>query len=213
MTIAKADEDQLKAMAEDDDDEDDDKALAQFRERRLQELKQRAAKYRFGDVYPIGKDDWVREVSEASKAAWVVVHLFQDSIVECRIVEEIFTKLSAKFRDVKFVKIRSTQAIENWPDKNLPAIFVYHDGVLNSQLITLTSIGGKSATADGKLEILRYFRSKLLLFVVVDLEWWLAERKAVETDLEDDPRNLTGKKSMTRINRRELHDSDDDLDD
>jgi hypothetical protein len=64
-------------------------------------MKQKAARERFGDVsrlrerraleetsdpsgwvglqvVEITKDDWVREVTEASKSCWVVVHLYQD---------------------------------------------------------------------------------------------------------------------------------------
>ena len=114
-------------------------------------MKQHAVKYRFGDVVGIGKDDWLREVTEASKAHWVIVHLYQDSVIECQLMDEAFIVLAAKFKDVKFVKIRSTQAIENWPDKNLPAIFVYHDGILNCQIITAAALGGKRMGADGKI--------------------------------------------------------------
>lgn len=56
----------------------------------------------------------------------------------------------AKFKDVKFLKIRATQAVENWPEKNCPTLFVYHEGVLQHQFMTLKSLGGTSLTADGK---------------------------------------------------------------
>ena len=59
-------------------------------------------------------------------------------------------RLAPKFKYIKFVKIRSTQAIENWPEKNLPTVFFYHGGELNTQLITLSAVGGKKMTADGK---------------------------------------------------------------
>lgn len=55
----------------------------------------------------------------------------------------------AKFRDVKFVKIRSAQAIENWPELNLPTLFVYHKGVLQQQMITLKAVGGLNVTPEG----------------------------------------------------------------
>lgn len=115
------------------------------------ELKKAAFTNRFGDVIGIGKDDWIREVTEGSKDCWVVVHLYQDSVVECNIVEEALDELAKKFRNVKFVKIRSTQAIENWPDRNLPTIFAYNEGVLKKQLITLKQVGGKHMKHDGKL--------------------------------------------------------------
>lgn len=124
-----------------EEDLDDENYLREYRERRLNELRLQAVKNRFGDVLGIGKDDWIREVTESSNANWVVVHLFQDSVIECQIVEESFIILAKKFKYVKFVKIRSTQAIENWPDKNLPAIFCYHEGILKKhfKIRSLTS--------------------------------------------------------------------------
>jgi Phosducin len=110
----------------------------------------------------------VRDVTECSRSCWVAAHLYQDSVVECRLVEEAMMRLAPKFKYIKFVKIRSTQAIENWPEKNLPTVFFYHGGELKTQLITLTSVGGKKMTADGKtfvthlLSPLHYFRNQLL---------------------------------------------------
>eukprot|EP01035_Chromulina_nebulosa_P031885 gene31885-42528_t len=153
-----------------EDEFDDNRALNEYREKRLRELKESQVKNRFGDVLGIGKDDWIREVTDCSKTCWVVVHLYQDSVVECQLVDEAFIILSTKFKYVKFVKIRSTQAIENWPDRNLPTIFAYHEGVLQKQLVTLKQIGGKTMKAS-------------------DLEWWLAENDIVNSELEENPRS------------------------
>ena len=130
---------------------DDNKTLNKYRDKRLQELKEQAVRNRFGDVLVINKDDWVREVTDGSNSSWVVVHLYQDSVVECQLVEEALTFLAPKFKYVKFAKIRSTQAIENWPDRNLPAIFAYHHGTLQCQLVTLSSVGGKRMTHAGNI--------------------------------------------------------------
>lgn len=75
---------------------------------------------------------------------------------------------------MKCVKIKALQAIENWPESNLPTLFVYHKGVLQHQLMTLKSFGG-----GGRL------RGR-------DLEWWLASRGIVKSELEEDPRNDDG---------------------
>lgn len=73
-------------------------------------------------------------------------------------------RLAPKFKYIKFVKIRSTQAIENWPEKNLPTVFFYHGGELKTQLITLSSVGGKKMTADGKSAAVTRSRSPLYYF-------------------------------------------------
>jgi hypothetical protein len=130
-------------------------------------------------------------VTDASQTCWVVVLLYVNSLVDCGVMENVLIQLAKKFMKVKFLKIRSTSAIENWPERNLPTIFVYHDGELQDQLLTLKSLGGSSMTADGtvppSLVILKSFHS-LFLNGFVDFEWWLAERNIVDSDLTEDPR-------------------------
>ena len=94
----------------------------------------------------ISKDEWITHVTDASKApnTYVIAHLYQDSVIECRLLEEVLITLASKFKYVKFVRIRSTQAVENWSDKNLPTLFIYKDGELKIQLLTLKEVHGKN---------------------------------------------------------------------
>jgi hypothetical protein len=124
---------------------------------------------RFGTIYEITKDEWVREVTECSHTCHVLVHLYQDYVEDCRLMDDTLQIVAQKFKYVKILRIRSTQASENWPDSNLPTIFVYDKGQLAHTLSTLKDVGGKSMTA-------------------VDLEWWLATRKVVQSELEGNPR-------------------------
>lgn len=125
----------------------------------MRELKEELKLNRFGDVYEISKNEWMTEVTEASKSCWVVVLLYVNSLVDCGVMESVMIQLAKKFMKVKFLKIRSTSAIENWPESNLPTIFVYHDGELQDQLLTLKSLGGASMIADGRLLLLIEFIS------------------------------------------------------
>lgn len=102
--------------------------------------------------------------------SWVLVHLYQDGLVECRLMDECLGALAKRFRYVKFIKIRSTQAVENWPDSKLPTLFLYRDGVLKTQSITLSQFGGKTMKPE-------------------DVEWWLAGLQVVtDSELNEDPR-------------------------
>lgn len=119
---------------------------------------------RFGKVFEISKDEWISEVTEASKQCWVVVLLYSNSILDCNLMENIMTQLASKFMKVKFLKIRSTSAIENWPERNLPTVFAYHEGELQSQVLTLKSLGGSTITPDGK--IVSNLLSSIALFLL-----------------------------------------------
>jgi hypothetical protein len=133
-----------------EDDFSDSRMLESYREQRLQEMKQKMVQNRFGDVTEIVKAEWVREVTEGSQTCAVLVHLYQDALVECQIMDEMLRRLAPKFKYLKCLRIKSDQAIENWPDRNCPALFIYTNGSLKTQIITLKELGGKIATADGK---------------------------------------------------------------
>ena len=71
--------------------------------------------------------------------------------MECRLLEKVLTQVAHKFKAVKFTKIVSTSAVENWPDYNLPTLFVYHEGELKTQTLGIKKLGGRSITPAGKL--------------------------------------------------------------
>lgn len=63
-------------------------------------------------------------------------HLFSKivfSIQVCSLLTEYMNHLARKFPATKFVKSISTTCIPNYPDSNLPTIFVYHEGDLKHQ--------------------------------------------------------------------------------
>lgn len=130
------------------------------------------------------------------------------SVEECRILEEVLQRVARKFRAVKFVKIIATAAVENWPDRNLPTLFVYRGGELRTQLLGIKRIGGRGVTPEGgwdsayvhgRSDRRRNKRKRLTTFFPVphtDLEWWLASQKIVETEMEEDPRAASKKGSV-----------------
>ena len=89
------------------------------------------------------------EVTEASLSCWVVVHLFNDSLMECTVMGEALLDVAARFQDVKFVKIKSTTAVENWPDENLPTLFLYRTEELQHKSLTLRALHGLSMKSEG----------------------------------------------------------------
>jgi hypothetical protein len=155
---------------EEEDEFGDDGFLQKFREARLAELKASRAANVFGTVNEITKADWMREVNEASKGFWVVCHLYADHVDECQVMHGLLARFAAKFRAVKVLRIVSRQAVENYPDDRTPGLFCYRDGELQHQLVTMRQDGLHGLrTRDG------------------DLEWWLAAKGVVATDLEAAP--------------------------
>lgn len=61
--------------------------------------------------------------------------------------------LAAKYPTVKFLKSISTTCIPNYPDKNLPTIFVYFEGDMKKQLAGPLEFRGPNLTQDGKFYV------------------------------------------------------------
>ncbi|KAJ0407593.1 hypothetical protein ATCC90586_006236 [Pythium insidiosum] len=132
----------LDELDEMEDDYDDDMELMRIRERRIAQMRAQAARNKFGDVLPITKDDWTREVTDASKETWVIAYLWDSALQECRLMDEVLREVAKRHRDVKFVSIQALACIENWPSRNCPTLFMYHEGELKNQLLGIRKLGG-----------------------------------------------------------------------
>jgi hypothetical protein len=139
-----------KEKADDGDDEDeddylleDDEFLDRYRQQRLEELQEEKSKVKgenveFGEVVLIARDEWNRHVNEDSMKHWVVVCLTSSDTERTGRVEEAVRQLAGDYRMTKFILIPSRSAIPNWPDSNLPSIFLYRHGKMQSELVRLS---------------------------------------------------------------------------
>jgi len=151
------------------DDEEDRKFMESYRKKRMMEMKAKRAREAYGDVYQLSRADYEKEMVEGSKDKWVILHLYQDSKIECRLLANHLRTIAARKKDVKFLKIVATDCIEDYPDRNCPTLIAYHEGKMQKQFVGLSDFGGKKMVAD-------------------DLEYVLAQFGVCETDIETNPR-------------------------
>lgn len=109
---ATADADQLVTLIEGDNvDSDDERMFEEYKRKRLHEMKKEEKNGRFGSMEPLAREDFVKEVTEGSKAdpdgeqiedqddddeessprlkgTGVVVFLFKDSCVDCIVLRQ-----------------------------------------------------------------------------------------------------------------------------
>jgi Phosducin len=149
----------------------------------------------YGQVYPLQKPDYAKDVTEASSKAFVLVNLTSSlgTNVESRVLTELWRQMAVKYGDVKFCEIRADMCIEGYPERNTPTILVYKDGDINRQLVTLRELNGVRSSME-------------------DLERVLVEVGAIkENDARlrskdsDDEDVQKGRKTV----RRKVHDEDD----
>ncbi|KAJ1665990.1 phosducin [Coemansia sp. RSA 1813] len=136
--LEKLDLDELDEL----EDEEDDQILQQYRQQRMAEMQAQVDKEKFGELFQISEPDYKTEVTLASRDTWIVVHLFRDSIPECKLMNKHLALLAQQYRSTKFVKIISVECIHNYPDANLPTLLVYGKGDMRGQLVRLDKFGG-----------------------------------------------------------------------
>lgn len=150
------------------EDELDEKVFLEYRQKRLAEMKASLKVATFGEVIEITGKDYIQEVNQAGEGIWVILHLYKQGIPLSSLINQHINGLANKFPKVKFVKSLASLCIPNYPDHNLPTIFVYQNGELKKQFI------GES-----------FFNSALKQD---ELEWTLSKTGAFQTNLESDPR-------------------------
>lgn len=151
------------------EDEEDERILLEYRRKRIAEMKELANKSKYGEVKEISGEDYVQEVNNAGEDIWVVLHLYKSGIPLCTLINQYLANLARKFPATKFLKSISTTCIPNWPDSNLPCIFVYHSGNMIKQFIGPIELRGMKLTE-------------------AELEWLLGQAEAVPTKITEDPK-------------------------
>jgi len=177
------------------EDQVEEDTLEAYRAKRVQQLKDKAKREKFGAVFQIYESDYKKQVTEASAepGVWVVVHLFSAVSDESGILSQCMDVLARKFKAVKFVKIKASEAIRNYPESKCPTVLLYTKGDLAQQLVGPGLFGGVNATPNS-------------------VEWALAGFKVLETELEESPIKPGGSKTVTvRQKATKSADSDDDF--
>lgn len=100
------------------------------------------------------KPDYQRDVTEASKNSFVLVHLTssQGANTESRLLTELWRELARLFGDIKFCEIKADMCIEGYPEKNTPTILLYKDGDIKRQIVTLKELRGQNTVLEGQYQ-------------------------------------------------------------
>jgi hypothetical protein len=110
---------ELRELGQDSHDDETERMIERLRRQRIAEL-QKEEKSRFGRVYPIGRDDYTREVTEASKidiegdqgkGTGVVCFLYKDGRVLLLVSHQAVLMVFSAFLAV----IKHSNKSEFWP--------------------------------------------------------------------------------------------------
>ncbi|GBE82765.1 thioredoxin-like protein [Sparassis crispa] len=137
---------ELKQFGENAGDDETERMVETLRRQRLSELR-RYQKAPYGRVYPIGRDDYTREVTEASKVnddgspegegngTGVVCFLYKDGILRSDSAVQHVRILAQRHPHTKFVSIVGDKCIANLPDARIPMFIIYRNGDVLNQIV------------------------------------------------------------------------------
>ncbi|TFY83106.1 hypothetical protein EWM64_g910 [Hericium alpestre] len=187
---------ELQELAEDVKDDELERYVLQMRDMHLAELKREQARGRFGEVIPIGREDYTREVTEASEVDQeddekelgtpVVLFLYKDGIPRSDLTFVHVRTLAKRYPSTKFVSIVGDKCIENLPDTRIPTFICYKKGKIICQVVSW------GADREHKME---------------ELEALLIMHGAI-----DPPERVPGGRSASRDRDSEEEEDDDDDD-
>lgn len=151
------------------EDSEDEEVLEKYRRQRMAEMRAFVDKAIFGSVREISGQDYVNEVTKAGEGIWVVLHLYANGVPLCALIHHHMQQLAIRFPQTKFLRSVATTCIPNFPEKNLPTIFVYFEGAMRKRFIGPFELRGEKLTLE-------------------ELEYMLGQVGAVNTEVKEDPR-------------------------
>ncbi|GJJ12211.1 hypothetical protein Clacol_006452 [Clathrus columnatus] len=136
----------LQELEDEAVDSETERIIAAYRRQRLAELQRTERTGRFGRVYPIGREDYTREVTDTSKedipgepqikGTGVVCILYKDGQpASVRLLDQI-NALATQYPSTKFVSIIGNKCIPNYADNLCPTIIVYRAGEVTRQTVS-----------------------------------------------------------------------------
>jgi len=138
------DDAELLELEEEAKDDEAERRIREYHEKRLENQRIETQRARFGRAYPIGRDDYTREVTEASKVdepgddeergTGVVCFLYKDGIPRSDRTFQHVQTLAQKYPRTKFVSIVGDKCIPNLPDSRIPMLIIYRKGDIRNQI-------------------------------------------------------------------------------
>lgn len=162
------------------EDSEDEAVLAEYRAKRIAEFQALAAKAKFGFVGEISGQDYVKEVNQAGEGIWVVLHLYARGVPFCALINNHLAQLATKFPATKFLKSIATTCIANYPERNVPTIFVYFEGKMKRQFVGEIDLRGPNVTLE-------------------EMEYILGKEGAIPTEITEDPRRKVSDKMFREL--------------
>lgn len=152
---------------------DQDPFVRQYRARRMEEMKAQAKlgsqRVMFGNLIEIRGSRFDNIVETAPPQTFVVIHIYDEMVAGCQLLNKCLTKLAKQFPTAKFCRVQSYQLNDHLSPEflktALPALLVYQGGQLVGNLLRVSETLKDDFTAE-------------------DVEIYLQEHNCLPPDIE-----------------------------
>ncbi|CAG8554369.1 1894_t:CDS:2 [Ambispora gerdemannii] len=130
---------ELENISSDEDDEDEQEVIRRYREQRIKEMKNHEyykSRPKFGFLKEVSAGQYVSAIDNEAANVSIVLHLYENSIIECIRLNECLVHLARKYACVKFLRVLAHEL--DFDPAGLPAILAYKNGNLIANLVKIT---------------------------------------------------------------------------
>ncbi|CDU19508.1 uncharacterized protein PY17X_1234600 [Plasmodium yoelii] len=214
---------ELKILEEEHQDDEYLKIINKYKMDRINEINKNKLLDIYGQVYEISKESFITEINEASKknpltlnntnendemnkikekkksGTFVVLHLYSDNVISCKILNQVLKEIAIKHKYIKFTKGIYNKIIENYPENKLPTILIYYNGSCIHQICDLIN------NIKGGLDNLnlKFFENLLKKYnILKQRKYTNSINSSDDSDSDSDSDNYTKKKKNIRTQKQ-----------
>ncbi|XP_075224114.1 phosducin-like protein 1 [Lycorma delicatula] len=139
-TAKEEEEEEIGELEKEFDEMFTDKFLEQYRKQRMNEMLSNKLPV-FGKLIHLRNgDEFLEALDNENKSVAVVVHVYEDNISGCKMMNKCLAELSTEYPNVKFCKLVSSTAgmSSHFKSDGVPALLIYKGGQMVGNFIRVT---------------------------------------------------------------------------
>lgn len=117
-----------------------DEFLHEYLKKRMEEMTKKLSDLpKFGKVLELTNDMFLNEIDKEHKNVTIIVHIYDQKIPECRLMNQCIETIASDYPIVKFCKVRSSEInlSEKFRKTGCPALLVYKNAELIGNFVRM----------------------------------------------------------------------------
>lgn len=117
-----------------------DEFLKEYLKKRMDEMSRKLNDLpKFGKLFELTNEMFLNEIDKENKNVTIIVHIYDQKISECKLMNECLEKIAQDYQRVKFCKVRSTEInlSEKFRKTGCPALLIYKNAELIGNFVRM----------------------------------------------------------------------------